>query len=235
VVVTVVFVCGAAAGVVVTVVFLCGVAGGVVVTVVFLCGAAGGVVVTVVFVCGAAGSVVVTVVFVCGAAAGGVGAGDCVWGAAGGVAVIAEALTDNKNRTAGDVRHIFDKYGGALGQTGCVSFMFERKGVIIAEKQGFSEEDMMMLAINAGAEDFQDVGDVYEILTIPQDLGAIAEELSSKGVKIVSQGVDMIPSNTIDPLDNLDKVTKLLDLLEENEDIQNVYHNAELPEEPQDE
>ncbi|MCL2631162.1 MAG: YebC/PmpR family DNA-binding transcriptional regulator [Firmicutes bacterium] len=151
--------------------------------------------------------------------------------ASGGIAVIVEALTDNKNRTAGDIRHFFDKYGGALGQTGCVSFMFKRKGIIIAEKDNRTEDDMMMLALEAGAEDLAEYDDVFEILTAPQDLSNIASELEKQGVKIISQSSDMIPDTPTDPGVHLEKVIKLLDALEENDDIQNVYHNAILPEE----
>ncbi len=150
--------------------------------------------------------------------------------AAGGVALIIETLTDNRNRTAGEVRHLLDKYGGSLGQTGCVSFLFNRKGVIIAEKGDFSEDDMMMFALEAGADDIVEDEEVFEIYTLPTDLGNVADKLTEAGVVILSQTVDMLPENEIDPEGHLESVLKLIDKLEENDDIQNVYHNAVLPE-----
>ncbi len=153
--------------------------------------------------------------------------------AAGGVAVIVETLTDNKNRTAGEMRHLFDKYGGALGQTGCVSFMFNRKGVIIADKAGFDEDDMMMLALEAGADDIVSDEDVYEIYTKPTELYDVAEALKANGVNVLSQEKAMIADNEVDPAGHLQSVVKLIDMLEENDDVQNVYHNAILPEEPE--
>lgn len=153
--------------------------------------------------------------------------------AAGGVAVIVETLTDNKNRTAGEMRHLFDKYGGALGQTGCVSFMFNRKGVIIADKAGFDEDDMMMLALEAGADDIVSDEDVYEIYTKPTELYDVAEALKANGVNVLSQEKEMIADNEVDPAAHLQSVVKLIDMLEENDDVQNVYHNAILPEEPE--
>ena len=153
--------------------------------------------------------------------------------AAGGVAVIVETLTDNKNRTAGEMRHLFDKYGGALGQTGCVSFMFNRKGVIIADKAGFDEDDMMMLALEAGADDIVSDEDVYEIYTKPTELYDVAEALKANGVNVLSQEKEMIADNEVDPAGHLQSVVKLIDMLEENDDVQNVYHNAILPEEPE--
>lgn len=153
--------------------------------------------------------------------------------AAGGVAVIVETLTDNKNRTAGEMRHLFDKYGGALGQTGCVSFMFNRKGVIIADKAGFDEDDMMMLALEAGADDIVSDEDVYEIYTKPTELYDVAEALKANGVNVLSQEKEMIADNEVDPAGHLQSVIKLIDMLEENDDVQNVYHNAILPEEPE--
>lgn len=150
--------------------------------------------------------------------------------AAGGVAVIVEALTDNKNRTAGDVRHLFDKFGGSLGATGCVSFMFTKRGVVIADKGDIAEDDMMMLALDAGAEDIIADEDFYEIYTAPNELSAVADALRKEGVNVISQDIDMIPDNEVDPDKHLDSVMKLIERLEENDDVQNVYHNAILPE-----
>lgn len=148
--------------------------------------------------------------------------------AAGGVAVIVETLTDNKNRTAGEVRHLFDKFGGSMGQSGCVSFMFNRRGVIIVDKGNFTEDDMMMLALEAGAEDIVEDDDVFEIFTKPAELGDIADKLREQAT-VLSQDIDMICDNPVDPLGHTTAVQKLIDMLEENDDVQNVYHNAILP------
>ena len=147
---------------------------------------------------------------------------------AGGVAVIVETLTDNRNRTAGDVRHLFDKYGGALGQNGCVSFMFNKKGVIIADK-AMDEDELMMIALDAGAEDIVADDDVFEIYTQPSDLYAVADKLREAGVNVISAETDMLPDNEVDPKEHLQSVTKLIDMLDELDDVQNVYHNAILP------
>lgn len=152
---------------------------------------------------------------------------------AGGVAVIVETLTDNKNRTAGDVRHAFDKCGGSMGTTGCVSYMFDRKGVIIVEKGSFSDDDMMMVALDAGAEDVVSDDEVFEIYTSPSDFSAVRDTLeANKDIHILSSDVEMIPNNTVKPdSEAAAKVQKLLDVLEDNDDVQNVYHNAEFDEE----
>ncbi len=149
---------------------------------------------------------------------------------AGGVAVIVETLTDNRNRTAGDVRHLFDKYGGSLGQTGCVSYMFNKKGVIIADKS-MDEDDLMMTALDAGAEDVQADEDVYEIYTAPADLYTVSDKMKEAGVNVLSADIDMIADNEIDPGAHTQSIEKLIDMLEELDDVQNVYHNALLPEE----
>ena len=148
-----------------------------------------------------------------------------------GVAFIVEALTDNKNRTAGDVRHIFDKNGGALGATGCVSFMFKRQGTIIVEKGAFSEDDVMMLAIDAGAEDVITDDEVYEIITAPNDVYKVRENLEGNGLTVLSCEDEMVPENTVTPKDHVQTIYKLIDMLEDNDDVQRVFHNAELPEE----
>ncbi len=153
---------------------------------------------------------------------------------AGGVAVIVETLTDNRNRTAGDVRHLFDKYGGSMGQTGCVSYMFNKKGVIIADKT-MDEDELMMVALDAGAEDIVPDDDVYEIYTTPSDVYAVSDKLKEAGVNVLSADTDMIADNEIDPAGHLQSVQKLIDMLEELDDVQNVYHNALLPEEEEEE
>lgn len=156
--------------------------------------------------------------------------------AAGGVAVIVETLTDNKNRTAGDVRHIFDKCGGSMGTTGCVSYMFDTKGVIVLDAEGVDEDELMMIALDCGAEDISNEGDVFEIYTDPNSVSQVREELEKqKSLKILSAEVDRIPSNTVKPdPETQAKVIRLLDMLEDNDDVQNTYHNAELDEEEED-
>ncbi len=159
--------------------------------------------------------------------------------APGGVAVIADCITDNRNRTASDVRHCFAKNGGNLGTTGSVSFMFDEKGVLVVERTpGMDEDEMMMMALEAGAEDVNsDEPDVFEIYTAPNDFSAVREALEQQGLTFLSAEVNKIPQNTVavtDP-DTVLKIQKLLDMLEENDDVQNVYHNADLPEEEDEE
>ena len=150
-----------------------------------------------------------------------------------GVAVIVETLTDNKNRTAGDVRHIFDKCGGSMGTSGCVSYMFDRKGVIVIDKENLDEDEVMMNALEMGADDVVADEDVIEIFTEASNLGAVREEIEKNtAYKILSADVDMIPSNTVKVEPAVEtKISKLLDLLEDHDDVQNIYHNAELTEE----
>lgn len=147
-----------------------------------------------------------------------------------GVAVIVEALTDNKNRTAGEVRHAFDKNGGSLGATGCVSWMFDRKGVIVIEAaDGIDEEELMMCALDAGAEDFSAEEGMYEIVTMPDDFTAVCDALTEAGYEFASAETDMVPQTTVELDDEQKaKVEKMIDMLEDNDDVQNVYHNAEL-------
>ncbi|MDD6800185.1 MAG: YebC/PmpR family DNA-binding transcriptional regulator [Firmicutes bacterium] len=147
-----------------------------------------------------------------------------------GVAVIVEATTDNRNRTAGDVRHTFDKYGGNLGQTGCVSYLFTDKGVIIIENDGEIDEDKLMEdAMEAGAEDYESSGDVFEIYTEVDDITAVREALEAKGYTVVSAEKDKIPSNyvTLTDEEDIKNMTLMLEKLEDNDDIQQVYHNWE--------
>ena len=145
-----------------------------------------------------------------------------------GVAVIVNASTNNKNRTAADVRHVFDKAGGNLGTTGCVSYMFEKKGVIVIEKEGcsISEDDLMMLAIEAGAEDFETEEEVYQITTAPNDFTTVTEELSKNNLTFLEAGVQMVPSTYVS-LDEhgAEKMQKLIDNLEDLDDVLEVFHN----------
>jgi YebC/PmpR family DNA-binding regulatory protein len=151
------------------------------------------------------------------------------YGAAG-VAVIVDALTDNRNRTVGDVRHFFDKYGGSLGSTGCVAFMFDRKGLIVAERGKKSEDEIMTLVIDAGADDLNIFDEEFEVYTAVQRLSAVKTALEKNGVKLLTAEVRLIPQNTVDiDGDGLLKFETLIDKLEDLDDIQNVYHNANLP------
>ena len=154
--------------------------------------------------------------------------------APGGVAVIVDTISDNRNRTASDVRHCFAKYGGNLGTTGSVGFMFDERGVLVVEREpGSDEDEMMMIALDAGAEDVKVEEEVYEILTAPNDFSTVRENLEKQGFTFLSAEVQKIPQNTVavtDP-DTVLKIQKMLDLLEENDDVQNVFHNADLPDE----
>lgn len=151
----------------------------------------------------------------------------------GGVAVIVEAMTDNRNRTAGDVRHYFDKFGGNLGQSGSVSFMFNKRGVILIEKTDKTDEDtLMMEALDAGAEDFNVEDEYFEILTDPNDFSAVREALEKKGYEFMEADVEMIPTvmtKLTDPK-QIEFMDKLIEKLEDMDDVQNVYHNWEQEE-----
>jgi YebC/PmpR family DNA-binding regulatory protein len=147
----------------------------------------------------------------------------------GGIAVIAQVMTDNRNRTAPEIRHIFERSGGTLGAANCVGWMFDRKGVIIVEELGKkTEDDLMMLALDAGAEDLSGEDGVYEIITAPHDITAVREALEAAGVAISSAELALIPQNTIPVAgETAQKLVRLIDLLEEND----VFHNADIPEE----
>lgn len=150
-----------------------------------------------------------------------------------GVAVIVECLTDNKNRTAGDVRHFFDKFGGNLGTSGCVSFMFTSKGVVVVENNGIDEDTLMEDAFEFGADDLSVDEEAAEITCEPADLSQLREGLASKGYNVLSAEVDRIPANytTLDDEEHIKKMNLLLEHLEDNDDVQNVYHNWDMPEE----
>ncbi len=154
--------------------------------------------------------------------------------APGGVAIIVDTISDNRNRTASDIRHCFAKYGGNMGTTGSVGFMFDTRGVLVVEKQpGMDEDEMMMMALDAGAEDVKDEEDVFEILTDPNEFSRVREALEKQGLTFLSAEVQKIPQNTVTVTDpeTVEKIQKMLDLLEESDDVQNVFHNADLPEE----
>ena len=144
-----------------------------------------------------------------------------------GVAVIVEALTDNRNRTAPEVRHLFDKYGGNLGATGCVSWSFDRKGVIVIEKEDLDEDTVMMDALDAGADDMQVEDEVFEVYTDPDAFAAVTEALEAKGYTFLEAEVQMVPQNYIklENEDDIKNMEKMIDLLEEDDDVQNVWHN----------
>ena len=151
-----------------------------------------------------------------------------------GVALIVEASTDNKNRTAADVRHAFDKSGGNLGTSGCVSYLFNKKGVIVIERETANkdEEELMMIALEAGAEDFEATEEIYEITTEPSNFSEVREKLEAEGLTFLEAEVQMVPTTTV-VLDEQaqEKMDRLVDRLNELDDVMNVYHNAESSEE----
>ncbi len=147
-----------------------------------------------------------------------------------GVAVIAQVLTDNRNRTASEMRYIFDRNGGSLGATGCVSWMFDRKGVIVIENNDQIDEDaLIMEAIEAGAEDVsEDTEEAFEIYTDPANFSAVRDALEKAGYTFASAEIEMVPQNTVQlDKEQAEKVRGLIDMMEDNDDVQNVYHNME--------
>ena len=148
-----------------------------------------------------------------------------------GVAVIVETLTDNKNRSAGNVRSAFTKGGGNMGTTGCVGFMFQEKGEIVIEKEDRDEDEMMMLALDAGAEDFAAEEEVFIVTTTPEDFGTVREALEAEGIEFLEAAVKMVPDTYTEiKEDDAKKFQKMLDLLDDDDDVTDVYHNAEFPE-----
>ena len=144
-----------------------------------------------------------------------------------GVAVIVEALTDNRNRTAPEVRHLLDKYGKGLGATGCVSWSFDRKGVIVIEKEDLDEDTVMMDALEAGAADFEADGPALEITCDPDAFNDVVKALEGKGYAFASAEIEMVPQNyiTLTGEGDVKNMEKLIDMLEDNDDVQNVWHN----------
>jgi YebC/PmpR family DNA-binding regulatory protein len=146
-----------------------------------------------------------------------------------GVAIIVETLTDNKNRTAANVRNAFTKGNGSVGTQGCVSYMFDQKGQIIIDKEEceMDADELMMLALDAGAEDFSEEEDSFEVITDPDDFSAVREALEKEGIQMASADVTMIPQNyvTLTDEDAIKSLNKTLDLLDDDDDVQNVYHN----------
>ena len=146
-----------------------------------------------------------------------------------GIAIIVVTTTDNRNRTASEVRHYFDKFGGNLGTTGCVSFMFSDKGIVVVEGEGVEEDALMEVALEAGAEDINSEDGVFEITTEPNLVYEVKDALEAAGYKVLSAEEDKIPASTVTLTseDDIIKMNKLLDMLDENEDVQDVYHNWE--------
>jgi YebC/PmpR family DNA-binding regulatory protein len=150
----------------------------------------------------------------------------------GNLAVIVQVVTDNKNRIAAEMRHIFDKSGGNLGSTGCVAWMFDKKGLIVIERTAdMDEDDIMMQALEAGAEDFAALDDAFEVYTDPAEFSSVREALEVHGYTFISAEISMIPQNTVAIVDaeTLEKVEKFLERLDDNDDVQEVYHNASFP------
>ncbi len=144
-----------------------------------------------------------------------------------GVAVIVEALTDNRNRTAPEVRHALDKFGKGLGASGCVSWSFDRKGVIVLDAEDLDEETVMMDALECGADDLQPSEEVFEVFTDPDSFNGVVDAMTAKGYTFLEASVQMVPQNYVELTDETDikNMQKLIDQLEESDDIQNVYHN----------
>lgn len=147
----------------------------------------------------------------------------------GGIAVICECLTDNRNRTTSSVRSTFDKYGGNLGTTGCVSYMFSRKGIIIIDSEGLDEEEVMMTALEAGADDMVVNEDHFEVQTEPSAYHDVHQAITEAGYEIISSEIEYVPSMESTPkAEDIKKLKKMIDLLEENDDVQNVYTNCAI-------
>lgn len=150
-----------------------------------------------------------------------------------GVAVLVDCMTDNRNRTVSEVRYAFSKSGGNMGESGCVSFMFDKKGVIVVEKESITEDKLMELALEAGAEDVVDEGDVFKVMTEPNDFNSVNEALEAAGVAMAASSVDMIPQNTIEITEEkvARRVLSMMEMLEDNDDVQHVYANFDIPDE----
>lgn len=149
-----------------------------------------------------------------------------------GVAMMVSCLTDNRNRTAADVRHVFSKYGGNLGATGCVGYMFQQKGVFAVSKEtGIEEDDLMMVALEAGAEDIKNEEEGFEIVTTPDTFDDVEKALADAGIEVEMAEITMIPDTMAElSAEDAERVQKMLDVLEDLDDVQDVYHNADLPE-----
>jgi YebC/PmpR family DNA-binding regulatory protein len=149
-----------------------------------------------------------------------------------GVAVIVEALTDNRNRTAADVRHVFSKHGGNLGATGAVAWQFDRRGVVVVPAEGVDEEELLLVAADGGAEDVEPDGDVFQVTSAPEQLSAVREAIEAAGITVDSAELSLIPKTTVAVEDETKarQVMRLIDALEDNDDVQDVYANFDIPE-----
>ncbi len=148
----------------------------------------------------------------------------------GGVAVLLEILTDNRNRTAADIRHLFAKNGGNLGEAGCVAWMFDKKGLFLVDKAAAGEEDLMLAALDAGAEDIRTDGDQYEIITAPDDWEQVRAALEAAKVAVASAQITMVPQTTVELAGtDAEKMLRLMDALEDHDDVQEVYSNFDIP------
>lgn len=145
----------------------------------------------------------------------------------GGVAFLLDILTDNRNRTAGEIRHIFSRHGGNLGETGCVGWQFQRKGLILVEKGKVDEDELMLAALEAGAEDIRDVGQGWEIITLPENFEPVKNALEDGGLELVAAEITMLPDTLSE---GPSQVLDLIEILEEHDDVQNVYTNWDMPE-----
>ena len=149
-----------------------------------------------------------------------------------GVAVMVNVMTDNRNRAAAEIRHLFSKYGGNLGETGCVGWMFQKKGMFVIESDTLTEDDIMEIALEADAEGFEATDDSFEITTTPEGFDAVDQILSERGIQPSVAEVTMLPDTMMEVDDSVaDKVMKLIEALEDNDDVQDVYTNADFPEE----
>ncbi len=147
----------------------------------------------------------------------------------GGVAILVEAVTDNKNRTVSDIRHVFSKFGGNLGQSGCVAHLFQRQGLILIDKSSTSEDDLMSVALEAGAEDMREAGEVYEIYTSPQDYDAVLEEIRRHNLEVASADLSMIPQTTMQLAGKpAQQMLRLMESLEDHDDVQKVFANFDI-------
>ncbi|MCW3490417.1 YebC/PmpR family DNA-binding transcriptional regulator [Dethiobacter alkaliphilus] len=150
-----------------------------------------------------------------------------------GTAVMLEILTDNRNRTAGEIRHIFSKSGGSLGETGCVAWMFNRRGYLEVSKEGHDEDELMLLALDAGAEDFEAGENAFEIYTRPDDFEAVKEKMEAEGISFGEAAITMIPETTVEvpDVEGAQKALALIEALEDHDDVQNAYSNLDVPSE----
>lgn len=150
--------------------------------------------------------------------------------APGGVAVLVEAMTDNRNRTVAELRHLFSRHGANLGESGCVAWMFDRRGYFAIEPDAMSEEELMELALELGVDDFE-VGELYELLTAPEEYARVREALEARGVPLAAAELAMIPQSTLEPGENTGAVLRLMEALEDHDDVQHVWANIEVDEE----